>query len=585
MKWLTSKPLFWVLLICIGVSFTAANRYRWRGEAALEILAADGVGYYSYLPATFIYDDPTFEYYKEINKKYRNRDDWGHFMTMLDGKMLNKYYYGESILVAPFFFIAHGVAHVANLDTDGYSKPYQIAVVAAAVFWVMLGLYWLYAFLIHFVSRRTAAISVGLLYGGTNLFYYTIFEPSASHPYSFALIAGFIHFGYQSIQRKSHASYWKVALILALTIVVRPSNALIVLALPALSGSWSAFVAWVRHSLTIKTWLPAMALLVLLIFPQAWFYKQQTGHWWVYAYGEEKFHFDKPHFWQVLAGFRVGLLIYSPMIILAVMGLVRLIRQYRFTGIWLSVFLFGNIWLISCWWMWHYEGTFGMRPLIDHLAWWGLPLALLLQTTAKYWRQGFLVIAAFFVFVCQIQAFQRFQAIIPWSNMTFQKYKYVFLNKSRIHAHLFTDKDFPDFPEKPTGIFFKNIHDENPNSHDGILMVKETRNLEIEMPIDSVMKTGEGLHVAVNLNWWMDVPNIHARVVIETIRDGQSIDYHTRPLIENTPRAKFWNWSWTQTNLTDQTQPGDTLRVWIMHTTDSELKVDDFQLTVVPFAL
>ena len=583
-KNLLKDPLFWVLFSFVSISLAVDIRYRWRGKAKVEILAADGLGYYSYLPAFFLYDDPTFSYFKDINRKYKENDQIGPFMTMVDDKLLNKYYYGESLLVAPFFAGAHISGKIFHLDNDGYAAHYQIAVSLAALFWVMFGLYFLAKYLANFVSKRTAAITVGLIYGGTNLFYYTVFEPSASHPYSFALISAFIYFAHKSFQNNTPKSYLIIAFILSLSIIVRPSNAIVIFALPAIAGQWKVFLDWFIGAFKWNILPVALIMLGILIFPQAWFYKQQTGHWWVYAYGNEKFHFLESHFLEVLAGFRVGLIVYSPVVAFAIIGLYMVIKKNMFQGIWLTAFVTFNIWLISCWWMWHYEGTFGMRPLIDHLAWWGLPLALFIKALPKYYRQVVLTFMLFIVITNNVMAYERFQAIIPWNYMNFEKYKFLLLNKRMKYAHLFTDKYYPDFPSNARTVSFMRINDGNQSEHEGLFLEKGKENLLIKIPIDSLCEEGENLHIATSMMWKFNHPHIEARMNVATVNNGKVHYSNSIPLMISTPRTDEWNWFWFAFNTSDETLSGDTLKIWISEEHVShQAWADDLNITFAPF--
>jgi hypothetical protein len=234
--------------------------------------------------------------------------------------------------------------------------------------------------------------------------------------------------------------------------------------------------------------------------------------------------------------------------------------------------------------MWHYEGTFGMRPLIDHLAWWGLPLALLIQAIPKYFRQLTLVIMIGIVAASNVLAYERFHAIIPWNHMNYQKFKFLFLNTDKKFAHLFTDKYYPDFPENARNVTFHSVNDGNPASHEGILLEKGKRNLLFQMPIDSVCKEDEYLHVSTNVMWRFNKPHIEARMIVETISNGKAHDWNSTPLMISTPRVNDWNWFFFQYNTSDATLKGDTLRIWIEEENESvQTWVDDLAITLAPF--
>lgn len=87
-----------------------------------NVIRADGLGYYSYLPAIFIYNDYQFSFIDDIKKTHPQINFGNGFLNKTDEGNVNKYYIGLSILLLPFFLLAHFIASIFNLSPDGYWK-------------------------------------------------------------------------------------------------------------------------------------------------------------------------------------------------------------------------------------------------------------------------------------------------------------------------------------------------------------------------------------------------------------------------------------------------------------------------------
>ena len=124
-----------ILLLCIFFSFHQQSI----DNNCEKVVLADGLGYYSYLPAIFIYNDYEFAFTKSVSGKYEKMNFGDGFLKETDSGKVNKYYLGLSILLLPFFLIAHFLAIILGLPADGYSQIYQISVLLAANFYVWLG--------------------------------------------------------------------------------------------------------------------------------------------------------------------------------------------------------------------------------------------------------------------------------------------------------------------------------------------------------------------------------------------------------------------------------------------------------------
>ena len=113
-----------MLLIGVIMIWVSSN-LNWSKENWHGIIAVDATGYYAYLPATFIYKDPNFQFLDTVcRKKYNHKFHDYEYRVLNNDRLTNKYFIGTAVLQSPFFLIAHGLSFLLGEDSDGYSKIY-----------------------------------------------------------------------------------------------------------------------------------------------------------------------------------------------------------------------------------------------------------------------------------------------------------------------------------------------------------------------------------------------------------------------------------------------------------------------------
>lgn len=105
-----------------------------------RIISWDVISYYAYLPATFIYHDPTLEFFKNPEEDF-SKKFWP--VVSPTGKPVIMTTMGMSILYAPFFFMAHLYTQFSEYKADGYTEPYRFFLIISCIFYMMLGLIYL----------------------------------------------------------------------------------------------------------------------------------------------------------------------------------------------------------------------------------------------------------------------------------------------------------------------------------------------------------------------------------------------------------------------------------------------------------
>lgn len=328
------------------------------------VVKHDIVSYYSYLPAAFVYKDLSFRFFDEdpdyfYDKMYRYEAP--------NGGLYQKVSMGLAFLYLPFFLAGHVVAHLGGFETSGYSAPYTFALLFSSAFYLLLAMLIIRAFLKRYNKDWIVALVMLAVVPGTHMLHNATFEAAMPHIYNFFLIILFIWFTDKWYNNKSLKHTVALGLTFGLISLIRPSNALIavffifydVKSLRELIRRPAFFLANFKHVLVIAT----CTLLVWL--PQMIHWKLNTGSWFFYSYEGESFFFGAPQILNGLFSYRKGWLIYTPVMLFALLGIAALYREKREMFLPVLVFSVLNVYIIFSWWAWWYGGSFGMRPMID----------------------------------------------------------------------------------------------------------------------------------------------------------------------------------------------------------------------------
>lgn len=416
------------LILIILLAYTAKTN--WSDGQWENVIEADAKGYYAYLPALFIYKDLNFSFYgkAEVENAY-NPNLVYDYRAYYNDKCLNKYYVGESILLAPFYLTAHIISKNSKYRADGYSKLYVIAITIAALFYLGIGLIALRRTLFLFgISKLNSILVILTLVFGTNLFYYAIGEVGLSHVYSFSMISIFINQVAKYFQTFQTNYIISASILIGIIVLIRPINALVVLSIPFLSQNSTIFLNGLKkYFFAWKNALISIGIILFIVSIQLIIYKIQTGSFFVYSYGKEAFNFSSPQLINFLFSYKKGFFLYTPICFIALLGFASL-KNDKFKLITLFSFLFLVVYILSSWWMWFYGGSFSSRVMVDYLPYFALLLGFLFQNISKSYSKYILISILFLLtLVNQIQTLQYCYYVIHWSNMNKETYCYTFL--------------------------------------------------------------------------------------------------------------------------------------------------------------
>ena len=161
------------LFISVAITILVSSNLNWNKRNCNGILEADARGYYSYLPAIFIYQDLNYGFFDKIEGyKYYDEHYYYDYRMYQGDKCYNKCYLGTAVVQTPFFLLAHAITSIKGGDADGYSILYPIFINVAALFYLYLGIFFLNKSLRVFeISKLNRAITIVAAIFGTHLFH------------------------------------------------------------------------------------------------------------------------------------------------------------------------------------------------------------------------------------------------------------------------------------------------------------------------------------------------------------------------------------------------------------------------------
>jgi hypothetical protein len=438
---LISKQIHWLTLALIGIViiWTQFNNHYWSGN---RVLCWDVYGYSQYLSSSFIYNDIKNPeellvidsvYHTSVGVKGYGR----HCLDENCNTIVFKYTMGNAVMMAPFYLTAHYVT-VANksFPADGYSEPYQLAVALSTCFWAVAGLAILILLLGKWFSPVVISITTMLIALGTNYFYYASLESGMTHIPSFFCIAVSLLSMLLWWEKKSWLYAFVFGLSTGMIALIRLPD-LVFGIIPAILFIKTVIDADRGGRIKLVTQAAFVASLIAIVFlPQMIYWKHVSGSWLYYSYADEKFFFNNPHIIDGLFSYKKGWLLYTPVMLFAIAGILLVLKRLPWLGLGILLFLVVNVYVVFSWWMWWYGGSFGARSMIQSYAVLAIPLAFVVQwlcsaVSEKFKSKKVMAISLscillFFFVLNLFQTFQYKRGIIHYDSMTQKSYWGVF---------------------------------------------------------------------------------------------------------------------------------------------------------------
>ena len=446
---------FWVAVAGLTLLLFFTVNFVWPDDDfRIRTIDGDGRGYYDYLPTLLLYHTVDFKKTFEFEKANHPPGYLGHNFHKVNGVYINKFTVGTSLMMLPFFLVAHVLSPLLGLPADGYSLLYQYEIALAALFWLWVGLFFLWRLLKSYRISDNIGFGIMLfLITGTNLLHYALVDVAFSHVYSFAAIAAFLYSVRRLLTGFTLARLATAAFLFGWVVLIRPVNAMVLLAIPFLSFKPEVFKQLLIFTVSpVKNLVTALAMFALGIMPQLVINYLQTGNPVVYGYKGEGFYFLNPHITGFLFSYKKGWFVYTPLMLLLIPAVLSLYKRSLYVFITFGIFLLLLLYLFSSWWNWYYGDGFGMRPMVDYYALFALVIALWITKLKPVIRKWILVVSVLLAALNIVQTYQYFKGIIHVDSMNKQAYRYLFLKTSDKYRNVVAPADeffYGKLSEKP----------------------------------------------------------------------------------------------------------------------------------------
>src|SRR6266481_2883137 len=371
----------------------------------------DGVGYYAFARATLIDHSLNFERdYIAANTSFRDArlDSQGRpkqiFRTRT-GHLDNHFTVGPAMLWAPFLLLAHGGVLLARalgsqVAADGFSAPYRLAMAFGTAFWGFLGLLLAFRLARQYAGDLWGSLATVAIWWASPLPMYMYFNPSWSHAHSAFAVSLFVFYWHQTREERTPSQWFVLALIAALMLNVYYANAmlLMILVVEALRGYAAAFRrgagtgAAVSQLLAKHLLFAAVTLLCLLpTFVSRYIV---YGNPFQSGYGSlQNWAWRSPYFLAVLFSSEHGLFSWTPLLLLATVGLVSFKWREPRVGTPLLAAALAFYIFIACYPDWAGISSYGNRFFVSLTPLFILGLSVLFERLAALFRSQRVAVA------------------------------------------------------------------------------------------------------------------------------------------------------------------------------------------------
>jgi hypothetical protein len=438
----------------------------WIFLASLALLnpwvRGDGVGYYAFARAPLIDHSLDFEPdYINANTGFRearldaNGEPKAMFRTQT-GHLDNHFTVGPAMLWTPFLLVAHagvllGRALGSHVAADGFSAPYRMAMAFGTVFWGFVGMLLAFRVARQYAGDLWAFLATVAVWWASSLPVYMYFNPSWSHAHSAFATSLFIFYWHQTREGRTVRQWLVLALIAGLMLNVYYANAmlLVILMVEGLRDYLSAFRG--PSTRTAVSRLVARHLLFIVVtlvclFPTFLTRNIIYGSPFVSGYGPvQNWAWRSPYFLAVLFSSEHGLFSWTPLLLLATVGLVLFKWREPRVGTPLLAASLAFYVFLACYPDWAGISSFGNRFFVSLTPLFVVGLSVLLERSSLLFRSQRAAIAAISVVLGAFMLwnmafmFQWGEHLIPprgpisWSEMIRNQFKVV---PRQLAAHL-----------------------------------------------------------------------------------------------------------------------------------------------------
>lgn len=397
----------------------------------------DVLGYYLYLPATFIHHDPTLKDISWLKKENEERKLAGtlYMVTQNDkGETMYFFLMGMALFYLPFFFMAGAFASIAGVPVDGFSAPYQYFLVIGGVIYTIIGLIYLRKILRRYFTETISSLVMLIIVFGTNYINHLTIKNLETVNVLFMLVTIVLWNTIKWHETFKGKYLMAIGSAITLMVLVKPSEVFIIL-LPLLwnVASWETLKIKLNPLWKNKIYiLFTIGICLIIVLPQMLYWHSKTGKFIFDSYKNPGIGLDltSPHIINALFSFRKGWLLYTPVMTFALLGFYFLYKNNKSIFFASIVYFLVSFYIIASWTEWWYGAGFSLRPVIATYPILAICLGYFLmyiQSKTSAYKITFGAIVLFFIFLNQFQWWQYKNYILDPYRTTRAYYTAIFL--------------------------------------------------------------------------------------------------------------------------------------------------------------
>lgn len=349
------------------------------------------------------------------------------------------------------------MAGVIEQPRDGFSGIYHKVPDLSALFYSVIGIFFLYLFLSGYYKQHIVIATLIILFFGTNVYYYAIDNTGMSHIYSFSLFAAlaWVTKKMLDVKKENQFKYFIIwSLLFAMTVLVRPTNIIILPFLFTLDFySLREFWIRVKEFVKVKYVLVAATAFLIIFLPQFIYWKYVSGSYFFYSYGEYGFsNLTSPKIPELLFSPNNGLFLYNPLYLIVLAAIVvKIVHQRKSINDWviLGTFLI-LIYVFASWFLFYFGCSFGSRNFVEYTVMFALPFGYLLHRSEKWvmlWRLPFVMLICILVFF-NLRLIKSYDKCFQGGDWEFHKFTAYFIKNIKYRMNLeLTESDILILPE------------------------------------------------------------------------------------------------------------------------------------------
>jgi hypothetical protein len=366
----------------------------------------DGVGYYAYIRAPLIQHNLDFTRdYQYANEGFRevrcdaNGQPKPEYRTRT-GHLDNHFSVGPAMLWSPFLLVAHtGVLSAralgSKLPADGFSDPYRYAMAVSTCLYGFLGLWFSFRLALRYVATPVwPFLATLVIWGGSSLLVYMYFNPSWSHALSAFIVAAFLFYWDATREHRIVRQWVLLGIVAGLMLNVYYLNLMVLSVLIVEAGP--QYAALIRRSQFSSSQLFSLlgrhllfgtvvcAVMIPTFVSRYIVYGGPLSSGYVSI---RDYLWRDPVFWNVLFSSNHGLLAWTPVLALAIIGIILFAIRAPRTGTPFLVALVVFYLFLSFYPDWAGIASFGNRFFVSLTPIFVLGLAYLLEQLAMRFRK------------------------------------------------------------------------------------------------------------------------------------------------------------------------------------------------------